>query len=276
MTNIFISYRRADSQGYVGRLHDYLLKYFAEEQIFLDVSSLKGGEEFKARIERIIPTCRALLAIIGPRWLDMRGEGGRRRLDNPEDFVRLEIASALQHRLQIIPVLVAGAQMPPGDTLPAPLKALTKLNALELSQTRFAFDVERLVKDLGGSFGDIPISLGSTYRSLIRTRVLNPQEVLEVRVDRKLVGQIQGPRVRLVPAQPKEPAWNPVRVRIEEELHTLQVIAKSDSFNPGRKSNALSFKLKGGQKLAFIVDRENTLLGQAKLNLKADKPIYEE
>lgn len=276
MANIFISYRRADSEGYVGRLYDSLLKYYQPQEIFMDVGSLKAGEAFKARIEQVIPTCQALLAVIGPRWLHIKGKRGKRRLDNPHDFVRLEIATALRHNLLSIPVLIEGAQMPPQADLPSELAALPNFNAHELSHNRFAFDVEHLVSAIGGSFGEIKISLGVTYRSMVKARLLNPQEKIEIRVDQKLIGHIQGPGFNLGQSKSQRSAWSPVAARIEEGVHSLQAIVKSNGVSLGMKSNALKFKIKGGQKLAFIIERQTPSYGQTKIILQPYNPIYEQ
>ena len=96
MTRIFISYRRADSEGYVGRLYDQLIKKFDKSEIFLDVGTIKPGEDFVVAIEKAISSYDVLIAVIGPKWLNMRDNKGASLIDKPNDFVRLEIASALK------------------------------------------------------------------------------------------------------------------------------------------------------------------------------------
>lgn len=141
---IFISYRRDDSSGWTGRLCDHLSNHFPSNQIFIDVDSVELGEDFVKLIEKTVGSCDVLIAVIGKLWITSCDHEGQRRLDNPEDFVRLEIATALKRDIRVIPVLVDGAAVPrPGD-LPDDLKGLIRRNALQLSHDRFRTDAERL------------------------------------------------------------------------------------------------------------------------------------
>ncbi len=106
---IFIKYRREDSRGDAGRLFDRLKARFSG-QVFMDVSTIESGVDFGEAIERAVGSCVACVVVIGKHWLI--DETGRRRLDKPEDFVRLEIATALKRNIRVIPVLVSGATMP--------------------------------------------------------------------------------------------------------------------------------------------------------------------
>ena len=101
MSRIFISYRRTESEGYVGRLYDHLLKHFDKKEIFLDVGAIKPGEDFVSVIEKVVGSCDALIAVIGPRWLEIRDDNGRRRLQSASDYVRLEIATALARNINM-------------------------------------------------------------------------------------------------------------------------------------------------------------------------------
>lgn len=145
MSRIFINYRRQDSEGYVGRLYDALLRHFAPEDIFMDIDSIGPGVDFVAAIERAVAECDLMLAVIGPGWLSAADDRGEPRLSHWDDFVRLEIASALQQNKRVIPILVGAARMPGPADLPADLNALARRNAFELSHQRFAYDVERLI-----------------------------------------------------------------------------------------------------------------------------------
>src|SRR5580693_2788527 len=109
---IFISYRREEAAYAAGRLFDRLLRRFPKSQIFMDVDRLEAGEDFVEAIDASVASCDVLIAVIGRRWLDASDQGGKRRLDNPEDFVRLEISAALRRRVRVIPVLLDGALMP--------------------------------------------------------------------------------------------------------------------------------------------------------------------
>jgi hypothetical protein len=116
--NIFISYRRDDSSASAGRLYDRLSAHFPKNQIFIDVDNLDPGVDFVDTIEQSVGSCDVLIAVIGNRWLISSEADGGRRLDNPDDFVRLEIATALKRNIRVIPVLVDGASMPPPRDLP--------------------------------------------------------------------------------------------------------------------------------------------------------------
>ena len=154
MQGIFISYRRQDSQSAAGRLADDLKKNLAGVSVFRDVETIQPGMDFVDVINQALQSCGVLLAVIGPRWISAQDSAGRRRLDNPDDFTRLEIATALKRSdVRVIPVLVEGAQMPePGD-LPEDLRALARRNALELTDNRWNYDVSRLVVTVRQALG---------------------------------------------------------------------------------------------------------------------------
>ncbi len=151
MSRIFINYRRQDSEGYVGRLYDHMLRHFKRDDIFMDVDSIKPGEDFVTVLENAVAGCDVFIAIIGPAWLSAADDDGNRRLDHWNDFVRIEIATAFTYNKLVIPVLVGRAKMPAPTDLPADITALARRNAFELSHLHFAQDVEKLVdmiKDL--------------------------------------------------------------------------------------------------------------------------------
>ena len=128
----FISYRREDSIAYAGRLYDRLTAQFGTDRVFMDVDKLDFGVDFVDAIQQTVASCDVLLAVIGKQWLEARDEGGRRRLDTPEDFVRIEIASALERGVRVSPVLVGGARMPGSVDLPESLTKLARRNALDM------------------------------------------------------------------------------------------------------------------------------------------------
>lgn len=146
MSRIFINYRRQDTEGYVGRLYDHLLRHFDREDIFMDVDSIQPGVDFAQALEEAVAACDVFIAMIGPHWLNITDENGERRLDQWNDFVRLEIASALKLNKTVIPVLVGKAKMPNPSLLPEEIAPLCRRNAIELSHERFAFDVDRLIE----------------------------------------------------------------------------------------------------------------------------------
>ncbi len=145
---IFISYRRDDAPGSAGRLYDRLADSFPREALFMDVDAMVPGIDFVRELDDAVQGCNVLLAVIGRRWLDASTPGGLRRLDDPEDFVRIEVETALKQEIRVIPVLVDGAQMPAAEELPEPLKPLARRHAVEISHSRFASDADRLVRAL--------------------------------------------------------------------------------------------------------------------------------
>lgn len=145
---IFISYRRTDTEGYAGRIYDRLSASFSENQIFMDVSNIKPGDDFVDLIEDAVSSCDVLVALIGRQWLNISDENGRRRLENPNDFVRLEISAALKRKIKVIPVLLHGASMPHATDLPGDLVPISRRNALEIRHASFNIDVGRLQKTI--------------------------------------------------------------------------------------------------------------------------------
>jgi hypothetical protein len=142
---IFMSYRREDTAYPAGWLYDRLAGHFARSQVFKDIDSIELGDDFVEVITTAVGSCDVLLALIGDRWLALTGQDGRRRLDNPDDFVRLEIEAALARNVRVIPILVEGARMPRADELPTSLAKLARRQALELSPSRFDVDIRRLL-----------------------------------------------------------------------------------------------------------------------------------
>jgi hypothetical protein len=118
MNEIFLSYRWADEKGTTGRLFDHLVQAFGKDAIFYDVATIPHGVDFREMIDRTIRSCKVILVVIGPLWLNMQDQG-MRRLDQVNDPVRIEIETALRWRKRIIPVLIDDAQMPTEESLPA-------------------------------------------------------------------------------------------------------------------------------------------------------------
>jgi ABC-type amino acid transport substrate-binding protein len=145
---IFISYRREDAAYPAGWLFNRLADNYGKGQIFKDVDNIELGEDFVERITAAVGSCDVLLALIGPQWLTIADERGRRRIDSGDDFVRLEIEAALTRKVLVIPILVDGASMPDADQLPPSLAKLVRRQALELSPNRFESDTSRLLKVL--------------------------------------------------------------------------------------------------------------------------------
>jgi TIR domain len=156
MRAVFISYRRDDSEGQAGRLYDDLARHFGDGSVFMDVAGIDPGLDFRKVIDKHVSSCGVLLCLIGPAWLDAKDENGRRRLDNPLDFVRLETAAALKRDIPVVPVLVAKARMPSAEQLPDDLKELAYRNGVELTHARWDTDVQVLVKALQRQLDNTP------------------------------------------------------------------------------------------------------------------------
>lgn len=145
---IFISYRREDTAWAAGWLFDRLAGRFGEDLVFKDVDSIELGDDFVEVITAAVGSCDVLLALIGPQWLTITDEEGQRRIDNAEDFVRLEIEAALMRNIRVIPILVEPARMPRSAQLPPNLAKLARHQALMVSADRFQPDTDRLLKAL--------------------------------------------------------------------------------------------------------------------------------
>ena len=154
MPRIFISYRRDDSAGYVGRIHEHLKKHFNSNQVFMDVTTIRPGEPFPEVIRQALNECNVLIAVIGRSWLTISDPNtGRRRLDDPDDYVRTEVATALKRNIRLIPVLVDNAPMPNATALPQDLSDLSYKNAVEINNQNFDEQIKGLIEvcknDLG-------------------------------------------------------------------------------------------------------------------------------
>lgn len=150
MDGIFISYRRDDSAGYAGRLYDRLAAHFGADRVFMDVEGIEPGLDFVEAIEEAVGSCRVLIAVIGDEWTTATDAAGRRRLEDPNDFIRLETGSALQRGIRVVPVLVGGAVMPLAADLPDDLKALTRRQAIEINHKQWEASTGELIHTLEG------------------------------------------------------------------------------------------------------------------------------
>ena len=155
---IFISYRRSDSQWAASRLYDTLTQTFPDERLFMDVDSIDPGQDFVTVLEDKIAECDVFLALIGPNWLTEELTEGQRRLDDPEDFVRIEIGRALDRADTVtIPVLLDGAEVPQESDLPGPLKPLARRQFARLSHEGYRAEINRLVEAIGKALDQRPV-----------------------------------------------------------------------------------------------------------------------
>jgi formylglycine-generating enzyme required for sulfatase activity len=149
MPRIFVSYRRDETEYVATALHEKLTARFGGSSVFVDVDAIPAGRNFRQHLERAVGECDVVLAVIGKHWLDVCDEAGRRRLDLPTDWVRIELESALARHIPVIPLLVAGAAIPPEDALPEPLRELVYRQALPLRSGRdFQRDVDVLRSEI--------------------------------------------------------------------------------------------------------------------------------
>jgi formylglycine-generating enzyme required for sulfatase activity len=157
MSKIFLSYRRDDSADATGRLYDRLAAHYSGENIFRDVDTIPLGVDFRTHLHEAVGRCGVLLAIIGRQWLSVTHSAGQRRLDDPRDFVRIEIEAALQRNIPVIPVLVQGATMPVVEDLPPSLQLLAFRNGIAVRpDPDFHRDVDRLIQYLDRLFTATP------------------------------------------------------------------------------------------------------------------------
>lgn len=188
MQRVFINYRRQDSEGYVGRLYDHLMNHFQPEDIFMDVSDIDPGQDFVKALEDAVADCDVLLAVIGPQWLNLADENGERRLNQWNDFVRIEISSALNQNKVVIPVLVGQSSMPSPNDLPEDLMTLARRNAIVLTHHRFKDDVGVLVKAIKTA-----IPANTSFKNTTNPAVLQKKTEAVKSIRRDLVGATESP-----------------------------------------------------------------------------------
>jgi hypothetical protein len=164
MASMFLSYRRTDSEAETGRLSDGLRERFGRSSVFLDLAELVPGEDYRAAIERTVRSCKALIAVIGPQWSSVRGPDGSPRISDPDDIVRLEIATALARNLQVFPVLIGGASMPLEAELPDDVAKLAAHHAISLSNAHWTRDFEVLSVAICKQVPELRWSSGRRWR----------------------------------------------------------------------------------------------------------------
>ena len=142
---IFVNYRRGDASHAAARLYDQLIKHF---EVFLDVDRIRVGTDFVAVMTHAVTTSNVLLAIIGSEWANIADSKGRRRLDDPNDYVRLEIQTALDHHVPVIPVLIDDAAFPDSQDIPDRLRPMMRFNGRRLRHESFRSDSDQLISDI--------------------------------------------------------------------------------------------------------------------------------
>ncbi|PWQ94738.1 toll/interleukin-1 receptor domain-containing protein [Leucothrix arctica] len=145
--SVFISYRRDDSSGHTLAVYEKLKSVMGDEHVFMDSDDIPHGADFAEHIEKVLDSASTVLVMIGPAWLNASNTQGR-RLDNPQDFVRMEVATALEKKLRVIPVLLRNTEMPSSDELPDVLKGLSTRNAIRIYDDQFDSGIQRLIKSV--------------------------------------------------------------------------------------------------------------------------------
>ncbi len=232
---IFISYRREETRWSARSLNDRLSASFGPKQIFMDIDAIALGEDFVRAIETTVAKCDVLIAVIGNNWLTSKDDQGGRRLDNPEDFVRMEIATALKREIRVIPVLVDGALMPRSTELPDDLKPLVRRNALRISDTSFDGDCQRLV----AAMKEVLEKAATERREREEQQTSTPSGKLEVDKPATATPKVVSP----LPPQPVEP--KPVEPKPEKP-------PPSSSGGSGRKSLSKQLKIVLGVAAALL------------------------
>ena len=149
---VFISYRREQAGAYAGWLNDRLRERFGKDLVFWDKDAVRIGLDYTLAIKDALANCDILLALIGPGWLTAKDERGKRRLDKGDDWVRIEIETALQRDIRVVTVLVDGALLPKAHELPRSLQSLAKRQALDISHFTFPVDIERIIEAIDEAF----------------------------------------------------------------------------------------------------------------------------
>jgi len=153
-STIILSYRREDSAGVTGRIFDRLAQEFGTDRVFMDIDSMPAGVDFHEHLQQILADCGALLVVIGKSWRSQR-KGQPARIMDPDDWVRMEVETALERGIPVVPLLIDGATLPSRDQLPEPLWPLLRRNALPVDSGRdFHAQLSRLVRDLRRQLGD--------------------------------------------------------------------------------------------------------------------------
>ena len=151
---IFINYRRDDSIGMAGRLHDRLAQTFGRDNLFMDVDHIPAGVDFVRHLNSQVAACEVVLVVIGSNWLRAKDKAGQRRLHQADDFVAIEIAVALARDIRVIPVLVDGTRMPKESELPDRLKPLARRQAVEVRHAHFGQDAHTLIERMREALGE--------------------------------------------------------------------------------------------------------------------------
>ncbi|MGH9611698.1 MAG: PASTA domain-containing protein [Bryobacteraceae bacterium] len=235
MSSIFISYRREDAEGQAGRLYKDLVAEFGSDSVFMDVAAIQFGQDFRKVIDQSLSSCGAFLSVIGKSWLTAKDASGQRRLDDSDDFVRLETVAALQRDIPVIPVLVQGASAPKSDQLPNDLKELAYRNAIEITHPRWDSDVQLLIKAL------------RPYASKTSPRAGKP--------DRQTAGTISGE------VTPDRNKWSGARSMALIAIILVAIVGAAIYLWPARKIGVPDLRGKALDSAREVLGAEHLVLG---------------
>ncbi len=214
---IFISYRRDDAAYVTGHINDRLRKEFGDESIFTDVDRIALGVDFRTTLDQMVSECQILLAVIGQDWLTVRNQEGELRLQDPADFVRIEIESALQRNIPVIPLLVAGTKMPSKDDLPDSLQDLAFRNGTQIRPAPdFHTDIDRLINSLKKHLQMLPKEMEDEKRAYSASEAGRKDELEQERLPAEVRLQRE--------ADEKRSGFSEVKVQLEEEEKTRHQI----------------------------------------------------
>ena len=244
---IFISYRREDSAGHAGRIFDRLVERFGADHVYRDVDNIAAGEDFVEAVRQKINRSDVLLALIGPRWLRATDDEGRWRLADENDLVRIEIVSALNRNIRVIPVLLQDTAIPKAKDLPGDLSKLAQRNAVEIRDTHFDLDADQLIKSLSASW---------QYR-LSRIFARGPVYAVIAVLIAALLGLWVYPQVALTPANARIQL---VQMGLQYDANTLVERAKNND------TQAVDLFLRAGMAADSRNDDDHTALMWATAN----------
>jgi hypothetical protein len=194
---IFISYRRDDAAYVTGHINDLLRKEFGDDAVFTDVDNIALGVDFRTVLDQTVSQCQVLLAVVGAEWLTVTDQDGRSRLENPADFVRIEVESALKRDIPVIPLLVSGAKMPAAEDLPDSLRSFAYRNATQIRPAPdFNVDMARLIKNLQLHLHEMRAEAGNEPGSQVTTAPIHDRELHEDRSPAEVDVQQDSPSKR--------------------------------------------------------------------------------
>jgi hypothetical protein len=258
---VFVSYRRRETSGTAGRLADQLANHFGTSRVFIDVDTIEPGVDFTEAIALAVEACEVLLAVIGPQWLTATDEQGRRRLDDPDDIVRIEIEAALARNVRVIPILVENAVMPRRQDLPENLATLARRNAFTIRHESFRYDAERLITSVEGVL---------ETRDRARQEAARPEKTVQ-------------PRPRLKPRAIQQETWQMELLDIAGTKMTFRLWLGNDDHRIGLDFPALRSDVVrvDGERVTKGWDNRNTAIpitlgstsGSVTVNMAANRIV---